>query len=191
MLAEFAIGVEKLILPASHVPPILPHGKLQQSPVVAYWIMSRRYSHSMAAFTSLDGIHASLSSSYRLVGVGIVLIILVLTVYGALYRLFFSPIAHIPGPLFARLTFWNEFYYDVVLGGKYGSKLKGYHARYGKKLYVSDIASFADCKKGPVVRINPYEVHIMDSDFYEELYVNASKGKSKVDKWHWAVGIST
>ena len=51
--------------------------------------------------------------------------------YGAIWRLYLSPIAHIPGPRFAVLTFWNEFYYDVVLGGKYTWKLLEYHAKYG------------------------------------------------------------
>ena len=57
--------------------------------------------------------------------------IAVYTIYGAIYRIFLTPIAHIPGPLFARLTFWNEFYYDVALGGKYTFKLKEYHEKYG------------------------------------------------------------
>ena len=53
------------------------------------------------------------------------------TVYGAIWRLYLSPIAHIPGPRFAALTFWNEFYYDVYLGGKYTWKLLEYHETYG------------------------------------------------------------
>ena len=51
--------------------------------------------------------------------------------YGGIWRLYFSPIAHIPGPRFAALTFWNEFYYDVILGGKYTWKLLEYHEKYG------------------------------------------------------------
>lgn len=53
------------------------------------------------------------------------------TLYGAIWRLYLSPVAHIPGPRIAALTFWNEFYYDVSLGGKYTWKLLEYHKQYG------------------------------------------------------------
>jgi hypothetical protein len=53
-------------------------------------------------------------------------------VYGAIWRLYFSPVAKFPGPWFAALTFWNEFYYDVLLGGKYTFKIAEYHERYGE-----------------------------------------------------------
>ncbi len=55
------------------------------------------------------------------------------TVYGAIWRLRFSPIAKFPGPWLAALTFWNEFYYDVFLGGKYTFKIAEYHERYGER----------------------------------------------------------
>ena len=54
------------------------------------------------------------------------------TVYGAVYRLYLSPIAKFPGPRFAALTFWNEFWYDVVRGGRYTWKIAEYHERYGE-----------------------------------------------------------
>ena len=115
--------------------------------------------------------------------------LLVYTLYGAIWRLFLSPIAQIPGPRFAALTFWNEFYYDVVLGGKYTWKILAYHEKYGmnrKVLLLQRVkTSGAQTVKGPVIRINPYEVHINDPEFYDELYLGSSKAKT--DKWFWSV----
>ncbi|KAL9614969.1 MAG: hypothetical protein Q9167_000611 [Letrouitia subvulpina] len=88
--------------------------------------------------------------------------------YGVLYRLYLSPIAAIPGPKLAALTFWYEFFYDVVLYGRYGWKISELHEQYG-----------------PIIRINPYEVHINDPDFYDEVYVGANKRKTNL--WWWSV----
>jgi len=51
--------------------------------------------------------------------------------YGAIWRMYLSPIAGFPGPRFAALTFWNEFYYDVIRKGQYTWKLVDYHKKYG------------------------------------------------------------
>ena len=59
------------------------------------------------------------------------------TVYGAVYRLYLSPVAHFPGSKLAALTFWYEFYYDVVKRGAYVWKIKEMHVVYGlQKLLV-------------------------------------------------------
>ena len=71
------------------------------------------------------------ASDRSLITICLVGAILLYTLYGAVWRLYFSPIAHFPGPRFAALTFWNEFYYDVVLGGRYTWKLLDYHEKYG------------------------------------------------------------
>jgi len=38
---------------------------------------------------------------------------------------------------------------------------------------------------GPVVRINPYEIHISDPNFYDTVYVGSTTRKT--EKWWWSV----
>ncbi len=83
-------------------------------------------------------------------------------------RLYFSPISHIPGPKLAAATFWYQFYYDVVLGGQYVWKVRELHEKFG-----------------PIIRVNPYEVHVNDPAFADELYLGP--GPRKRDKWEWAM----
>ncbi|KAI4217966.1 MAG: hypothetical protein L6R36_009192, partial [Xanthoria steineri] len=71
------------------------------------------------------------------------------TLYGVIWRIYLSPIAHIPGPRFAALTFWNEFYYDVWLGGRYTWKLLDYHEQYGLRSFpVSKEQMLNDIRTG-------------------------------------------
>lgn len=69
----------------------------------------------------------------------------VYTIYGAVWRIYLSQIAHIPGPRFAALTFWNEFYYDIILGGKYTWKLLDYHQKYGTVFHVITLGHTVAC----------------------------------------------
>ncbi|KAH6721507.1 cytochrome P450 family protein [Leptodontidium sp. MPI-SDFR-AT-0119] len=82
-------------------------------------------------------------------------------IYGAAVtfdRLVLSPLAAFPGPKLAALTNWYEFYYDVILQGKFTSKIQELHKKYG-----------------PIIRITPTELHIDDPDYYEQLYNRAGK----------------
>lgn len=69
---------------------------------------------------------------------------LLLTVAEAVRRLYFHPIAHIPGPRLAALTWWYEFYFDVIKPGQYVFKIQELHKKYGgypiALFRVSDIA---------------------------------------------------
>lgn len=70
-------------------------------------------------------------------------------------RLFVSPLSHIPGPKLAALAYLYEMYFDLFAanGGQFCFQIKKLHQIYG-----------------PVVRINPNEVHIDDPEFYGRLY---------------------
>ncbi|KAL4954540.1 cytochrome P450 [Aspergillus filifer] len=87
----------------------------------------------------------------------------------AIYRLYLSPISHFPGPKLAALTWWYQFYYDVVLQGRYMFKMQSLHAQYG-----------------PVIRINPCELHVADPEFMDTLYTGHSR---KRDKWAFYTGV--
>ncbi|KAE8383477.1 cytochrome P450 [Aspergillus bertholletiae] len=83
-----------------------------------------------------------------------------------IYQLYFSPIAHVPGPKIAAVTHLYGFYYDAIRGGQYVWKVAQMHQRYG-----------------PVVRINPDEIHISDPEFYAVLYASGQERRDKVLKY--------
>ena len=39
---------------------------------------------------------------------------------------------------------------------------------------------------GPIIRINPYELHVVDPDFVDQLYPSVAKN---VEKWSWSAGM--
>lgn len=48
-----------------------------------------------------------------------------------IYRLLLSPVAGFPGPKLAGLTFWYEFYFDVIKRGSYFRQIEKLHCQYG------------------------------------------------------------
>ncbi|KFX99303.1 hypothetical protein V490_01849 [Pseudogymnoascus sp. VKM F-3557] len=68
-------------------------------------------------------------------------------------------------PKLAAVSFWYEFYYDVVQGGQYTFEIGRMHEKYG-----------------PVIRINPHELHVSQPDFYEKLYSGPGKRRHR---WGW------
>lgn len=69
--------------------------------------------------------------TYRDLAVGAVSLSLAYWICLAVYRLYFSPLAKVPGPKLAALTLWYEFYYDVIKRGRYTWKIAEMHERYG------------------------------------------------------------
>ncbi|KAF7590966.1 hypothetical protein BBP40_002160 [Aspergillus hancockii] len=100
----------------------------------------------------------------QVVGTTIVLSVL-WTAVGALRRLFFHPLSHIPGPRLAALTWWYEFYYDGIQPGQYVFKIQELHKQYG-----------------PIIRITPEEVHINDVGYLDTIY---APSMTRMDKYHY------
>ncbi|KAI1274489.1 hypothetical protein F5Y07DRAFT_373256 [Xylaria sp. FL0933] len=52
------------------------------------------------------------------------------------YRVYFSPLASVPGLFLAKGTHWYEFYYDVIHTGNYYGKIRKLHEEYGMRALV-------------------------------------------------------
>ena len=108
----------------------------------------------------------------------------VYSVFIAIYRLFFHPLSKFPGPKLAALTKWYEFYFDILKGhgGQYAFKIRHLHQIYGiNHSLPALLCSFISRSLlGPIIRINPDEIHVHDSDWHETLYTS---NPTRRDKW--------
>ncbi|KAF7556968.1 hypothetical protein G7Z17_g1037 [Cylindrodendrum hubeiense] len=88
------------------------------------------------------------------------------------------PLSHIPGRRLAAATYLPEFYYDVIKFGRYTTEIRQLHEEYGetanhgRHMHVLTVA-------GPIVRINPHEVHCSDANFADEIYAVSGRKRDK------------
>jgi hypothetical protein len=106
------------------------------------------------------------------------------TVFGAIWRLYFSPLSKFPGPKLAALTLWYEFYYDILRGGMYIWEIERLHKIYGMLARETLDKNNNDPPGRPHHRISPYELHVCDPEFYEKIYAS---GPHQRDKYKWQV----
>ena len=111
-------------------------------------------------------------STFFKLGLTILLGIVSWACYLIIFRLFFHPCRHIPGPLLARISYVYAFYYDVILGGCMAENLLKVHARYGEFDLVLLARKVPEALNllatGPIVRIGPDMVHVQDSKFFQQ-----------------------
>ncbi|KAI1873310.1 uncharacterized protein JN550_003563 [Neoarthrinium moseri] len=69
------------------------------------------------------------------------------------YNVYFHPLRKIPGPWMAAMTPFSDFWHDAVKSGNYLWEIRKMHEKYG-----------------PIIRINPNEVHIDDPEYYQNVY---------------------
>ena len=67
------------------------------------------------------------------------------------------------------MTRWYEAYYEIIVGGEFGNQIVKWHKQYG-----------------PIVRINPSELHIDDPSYYDSLF----NFDPHLEKRRFAVGKS-
>ncbi|KAI9815380.1 MAG: hypothetical protein M1832_005519 [Thelocarpon impressellum] len=91
----------------------------------------------------------------------------------AVYRVFFHPLAKIPGPRLAGLTHLYGTYFNATGGSRYFAQIEELHRRYGS-----------------VVRIGPNEVHLSNSANYEKIYYIGTR-YNKSARFYGAFGSGT
>ena len=90
----------------------------------------------------------------------------------AIYRIYFHPMSHIPGPKLAAITYWYQSYYDLwPHSGRFLWKTAELHEQYG-----------------PIIRIGPNEVQINDKDYYSEMYPSGNRRREKSPLFFWTEG---
>lgn len=99
------------------------------------------------------------------------------------------PLYKFPGSKLAAATFLYEGYYDLFLVGRYSHKIREMHRQYGKNsqypsllihIQIHTSKSLNTLRPGPIIRINPGELHCNDPQFADEIYAT---GNRKRDKW--------
>ena len=104
----------------------------------------------------MESVLAKQSTGY--VGYIVAVSLALWVLYGIIYRLYLHPLARFPGPKLAIVTYWYEFYYDVVKRGRYTWKIKDLHAEYGTLFKIqTSMPYFRETNglQGPIIRINP------------------------------------
>ncbi|TVY45852.1 Cytochrome P450 monooxygenase [Lachnellula subtilissima] len=81
--------------------------------------------------------------------------------------------------LLAALTQWYELYYDIVRGGKYVWKIGELHDNTAFSHPHSNIRADRFSTLSPIIRINPWELHVNDPEFYDELYAGGGARRDK------------
>ncbi|KAK1963382.1 trichodiene oxygenase [Colletotrichum sublineola] len=72
------------------------------------------------------------------------------------------PLSKIPGPKVAGASYLYEFWFDFVKKGRYTLEIRRMHEVYG-----------------PIVRINPDEIHCNDPEFSDEIYAINGRKRNK------------
>lgn len=80
-------------------------------------------------------------------------------------------------------SYWYEIYYDVYKRGEYTKVIAQLHQKYGMYRH-SPLWRFCSSCPGPIIRINPDELHVNDPKFIDTLYPTSASGKKReISPW--------
>ena len=137
----------------------------------------------------LLGYNAILWTRWALIAIGLFVSYTILKIT---YRLFFHPLAKFPGPMLAAATHKYEFYWDGVKDGQYSNHIADLHKIHGMRNAVG-ILSEMECTKtwttGPIIRINPDELHCNDPGFIDQVYASGRRRTHKTAKYSNSQGF--
>jgi hypothetical protein len=112
--------------------------------------------------------------------------------YVVCYRLVFHPLAGIPGPKLAAVTFLYQTYFSFAHGSRFYEQIGKLHTKYGKKAsfraWRTGFANVNLAPAGPVVRITPDEIHLSDAENCDTIYHVGSK-YAKYPRFYDATGL--
>ena len=109
-------------------------------------------------------------ASFVILAACIVGLLAVKTIVTVIYRLYFHPLAKVPGPKIAAATRGYEFWYQGLQHTRFPAKIKELHNQYG-----------------PIIRISPEEISLNDSEFNIEYFMHDKKLKK--DPWYYYFGF--
>lgn len=101
----------------------------------------------------------------------------------SVYRLYFHSLSKFPGPKLAAISHLYEFYHDVIRSGMFIWEIEKMHAKYGDYSSWSRYGVSSSLFLGPIVRINPRELHVKDSMYYDQIYASGSRKRNKDPKF--------
>ena len=93
------------------------------------------------------------------------------------------PLYRFPGPRLAAASRLYDMWFDLVKVGKFNHEIQRLHEVYGMKYLRRRCASARlMILVGPIVRINPEELHCNDPGFIDDIYPSGGRKRNK-PKW--------
>lgn len=86
----------------------------------------------MSTLIAVKAVRTNMDISYITQALGVLFLSWLTYLVGlVIYRLYFHPLAKFPGPKYAAISRWHEYYHEVVRKGQFTFVIQDYHKQYG------------------------------------------------------------